>query len=119
MSSYRPWAWIFGALLLYVAGCGHPQVQPHNLELTVKLRTALSARSQEWLAMNETLVEEQRRAGEMSLEEYEAFRKIIALAREGEWEQAESRCVRLQAAQEPPPERKAHMERMSELSQPK
>ncbi len=118
MRAYRNLAWPFLMLLVTAIGCGYPQVQPHNLELTVKLRTAVSAQNEEWLAMNESLVEEQRRAGAMSDEEYEAFQEIIALARDGRWEDAETRCVRLQAAQSPPPERQAQMGRMQQLSRP-
>lgn len=91
--------WALGLAL--VAGCGHPQVAPVNLRLTASLRTALSARNEEWLAQNEKLVEERHQAGQMGDDEYASFRAIIDQARGGDWEGAERESVALQKAQRP------------------
>ena len=104
--------------LLAVTGCGQPRVAPHNLELTVKLRTAVSAQNEEWLALNAALVEERHAAGEMDRDEHEAFREIIALAEEGQWQEAEAACVSLQKAQRPEAANRAEMKRMQALSRP-
>jgi hypothetical protein len=103
---------------LAAAGCGQPRIAPHNLELTVKLRTAISAQNEEWLTQTEALVNERHAAGEMSAEEQEAFQAIIAQARNGQWRDAELACLDLQRAQRPESDRQAHMARMQELSRP-
>jgi hypothetical protein len=90
-------AW-FAVLMV---GCGRPQVAPQNLRLTASLRTALSAKNNEWLEQNVTAIEERRTAGQMSDDEYAAFQAIIAQAKAGEWEAAEQEAVKLQKAQRP------------------
>ncbi len=103
---------------LIAAGCGQPRLAPHNLELTVKLRTAISAQNEEWLTQTEALVTERHAAGEMSAEEQEVFRDIIVQARNGQWRDAELACLDLQRAQRPEPDQQSHMARMQELSRP-
>lgn len=95
----------FAGLLLAVSlsGCGEAKVAPHNLRLTMSLRTAVSARNAEWLDANVALIQQRRAAGEMGDEEHEAFQAIVALAHEGKWEEAEKAVVRLQKAQRPEP----------------
>ncbi len=93
------------ALLLAAAllGCGRPpQAAPENLRLIAALRTALSAENEEWLDQNEAIIEERHESGQMSTPEYEEFQRIIALAREGQWKEAEQRSIAFQAAQRPP-----------------
>ena len=118
MKRRLPLMFLLALSLLSAAGCGQPRVAPHNLELTVKLRTAVSAQNEEWLALNSALVDERQAAGEMDQDEYDAFRKIIALAEAGHWEEAEIACVQLQKAQRPEAASRAQMERMQALSQP-
>lgn len=89
-------------LTLCAAGCNRaPQVSSNNLRMIAALRTALSARNEEWLAQNEQAVEERRKAGEMSDAEYAEFQRIIAQARGGDWPGAEEQAVRFQKAQKP------------------
>ena len=91
-----------GLICLFLnISCGPPQVAPTNLRLTASLRTALSARSSDWLQQNVNLIEERRRDGQMADAEYEFFQQIITLARDGRWEEAEREAVRLQKAQRP------------------
>lgn len=91
-----PLAWLALAI-----GCSPPAVAPANQELTVTLRTAISARNTEWLAKNAELIEQRHASGEMSDDEYHAFRAIVTKAEEGNWEGAERDVVRLQKAQRP------------------
>lgn len=109
---------LLAALMLTTAGCGQPQLKPEHLELTIKLRTAISAQNPEWLAMNRALIEERRQAGEMSDREYAAFQTILADAEEGRWREAEETCLALQAAQRPPRANQNHMKEVLERSRP-
>lgn len=92
-----------GLILLSLAvGCGRPpQVAGENLQLISSLRTALSAEDEQWLDENEQVIEQRHSTGEMSDEEHEAFLRIIATARSGEWDRAEKAAVRFQQAQRP------------------
>jgi hypothetical protein len=89
------------AFLFLVAACGHPQTSPQNRPLFASLRTAVSAQNIQWLEQNAQLVEQRRAAGEISDDELAAFQAIIRLARNGEWEEAESRLIAWQKAQRP------------------
>jgi hypothetical protein len=106
------------ALVMATVGCGPPRLAPEHLELTVKLRTAVSAQHNDWLEMTASLVDGRRAAGEMAQDEHQAFQKIIALAREGRWQEAEAACLKLQAAQKPTPQKREQMERLQALSRP-
>jgi hypothetical protein len=89
-------------LLLLVAGCGgQPQVGPENYRLVESLRTAVSARRTDWLDENARLVEERRAAGKLNDAQHGAFAAIIAKARAGQWEEAETDVVALAKAQQP------------------
>ncbi len=89
------------AVLLLVIGCGPPRAAPQNQRLIASLRTALSARSDEWLGKNAELLEERRAAGTLSDEEYETFQAIIDEAKAGKWEDAEQHVIAFQKAQKP------------------
>lgn len=90
-----------GLLLLLVTGCGYPVAEPGNMRLISTLRTALSARNEQWLQANEDLINTRHEQGEMRDEEYEAFQSIIQQAREGDWASAEREAVKFQRAQRP------------------
>ena len=90
-----------GLLLLLVTGCGYPVAEPGNMRLISTLRTALSARNEQWLQANEELVKSRREQGEMRDEEFEAFQSIIQQARDGDWASAEREAVKFQRAQRP------------------
>jgi len=102
------------ALLLLVVGCGPPRAAPQNQRLIASLRTAISARSSEWLEKNAAVLEERRAAGTMSDEECEAFQAIIDKAKAGKWEDAEEEVIALQKAQRPTREQ---IERVSKHAQ--
>lgn len=87
--------------LVLLAGCGQAKIQPDNLELTVTLRTALSTQNPVWLEQNIAAIDQRRAAGKMDDQEYEAFQGIIAMAKSGQWQDAERAAVRLQKAQRP------------------
>lgn len=88
-------------LLAALTGCGYPAVQPGNLRLTSSLRTALSARNEGWLKINEDQINDLHQRGEMRDDEHEAFRAIIEQARQGDWQGAERAALGLQRAQRP------------------
>jgi hypothetical protein len=100
------------ALVVMLAGCGYPVAEPANMELISSLRTALSARNDQWLDENEKIVEQRREAGEMGDEPYAAFRGIIDQARAGDWAGAEHASVDFQRAQRPTPEQIEQMRRI-------
>lgn len=82
-----------------VAGCRPPAVQQHNLRLISSLRTACSAQKSEWLEGVARAVELEHQAGRMSIAEQEHFQKLIELAREGHWQEAERGCLAFEKAQ--------------------
>ncbi|HEV7226171.1 MAG TPA: hypothetical protein VGN42_25920 [Pirellulales bacterium] len=91
---------LLGAALL--GGCGGPpQVASGNQRLISALRTATSAQQVPWLDECAKQVDEGKAAGTISADEAAAFEAIIALARSGEWKQAEDEAARLGAAQRP------------------
>lgn len=99
---HRPAMWAGMALALSaLLGCGKPQAAPQNRALISALRTAVNTRNEEWLEKNAERVEEQRAAGKMGDEQYEAFQSIIAMAREGQWAQAEEETLAFLKAQRP------------------
>lgn len=98
-------------ILLLATGCGYPSVEPVNRELITSLRTALSARSEEWLAMNESIIESRHAENEMSAASYDAFKSIIAQARAGDWREAELAALAFQKDQRPHPEQIANVTR--------
>ena len=89
-------------ILCGIAGCGgEPQVSRTNQKLISALRTAASAQQLPWLDECAKQVEQGKAAGTMSAEEAAAFDEIIALARSGQWKEAEQRAAALGAAQQP------------------
>lgn len=89
-------------VLATFSGCGgEPQVAKANQKLISALRTAASARQVPWLDECAKQVDEGQAAGTMSAAEAAAFEEIIALARSGEWKQAEEKAAALGAAQQP------------------
>ena len=89
-------------ILCGIAGCGsEPQVSRANQKLISALRTAASTRQVSWLDECAKQIDESKAAGTMSAEEAAAFDEIIALARSGQWKQAEERAAALGAAQQP------------------
>ncbi len=85
-----------------IIGCGRgPQVSSANREIVVSLATAVSTRQTKWLDSNAELIEKQRAEGKCSDAEYEAFQDIIAKARAGDWDAAQTAAYDLRDAQEP------------------
>jgi hypothetical protein len=90
-----------GMAIALASGCGYPAAEPENLRLITSLRTALSARNEAWLEANEKMIEQRHIDKVMSDETYEAFKEIIAKAREGDWKGAELESLEFQRAQRP------------------
>jgi hypothetical protein len=89
------------AILVVSAGCGGPpQVGAKNYRLIESLRTAISARRSDWLEDNARLASKRREAGQLDDEQFAAFESIIALARAGNWADAEYEVIRLAKAQQ-------------------
>ncbi|HWB11371.1 MAG TPA: hypothetical protein VG826_19230 [Pirellulales bacterium] len=89
-------------VLLLVAGCGGPpQVTPVNRRLIEGLRTATSSEQMQWVDESAKQLEEGKRNGTVSDQEYEIFQSIIAMAKEGKWKEANAEAVRLGKAQKP------------------
>ena len=82
-------------------GCSKTEEPPENLKLLAALRTAISSQNAEWLAQTETAVDEATEKGELSEETEAAVREILALASDGEWEEAEKEIIRLQESRRP------------------
>jgi len=93
--------WVAAAMIAWsVAGCGRPQASsPENLHLIGSLRTAISARNPQWLEDNSKALEERRAAGKVAEAEYEEFRSIIAMAKDGRWEAAEQEVIKFVKSQ--------------------
>ncbi|MDX1944839.1 MAG: hypothetical protein SFU86_05470 [Pirellulaceae bacterium] len=94
---------LFGILLILAGGfvgCSRPPaVEFDNLPLIASLRTACSARNEQWLAGVAKAVEQRHGAGKMSADEREHFTKLIEMAQSGEWEAAERRAFQFEQAQ--------------------
>jgi hypothetical protein len=87
-------------LAMLVVGCSRPPaVEMENLPLVASLRTACSARNEQWLAGVERAVAQRHGGGQMSAVEKNHFEKLIALARRGDWLDAEKQCYLFERAQ--------------------
>ncbi|HUY36112.1 MAG TPA: hypothetical protein VMV69_25460 [Pirellulales bacterium] len=96
---------------LLITGCAKPpQVSPGNRRLVDGLRTATSSKQATWLEDCAKRLEDGRQKGTVSDVEYQEFLAIIALARDGKWEQAEAETTRLGKAQKPTPEDVARLQ---------
>lgn len=89
-------------VLASVSGCQRqPQISTVNRDLITSLATAVSARDPDWLEKNARRMERQKAEGVLSQVEYETFARIIAQARSGDWQAAESAVYALRDGQEP------------------
>jgi len=97
----QPVAWAL-VCAIAVAGCSRPpQIPSDSQGLIGSLRTAVSAHRKDWLEANAKLVEEKHAQNKLSNEQYQEFKSIIALGREGKWSDAENESLRLEKAQQP------------------
>jgi hypothetical protein len=94
------------SLLLTIAatallvGCSRPPaVQIENLALVASLRTACSAKNEEWLGGVERAITARHAAGSMSDAEKAHFEKLIDRAKGGDWQGAEKQCYQFERAQ--------------------
>ena len=91
----------FAACAAWTAGCsGYPAVSSgETVTLIAALRTACSSRSPQRLARALEVIEQRRSKGELADAEYAAFQKIVTMAKEGRWQDAEQETYRFQQAQ--------------------
>lgn len=97
------WCGLIGSMaLVLLCGCGpsYPRVHSQeSLQLLLALRTACSTQNAERLHKVETALEMARREGKVTEAEAEALSRIIEMARQGNWHQAERACRSFQKAQ--------------------
>jgi hypothetical protein len=96
-----PMLWLLMELSLVVGCGGPPQVGVSNYRLVAGLRTAISARRADWLEDAAQVAAARRARGELTDEQFAAMDAIIAQARGGQWEAAETEVIRLQKSQQP------------------
>lgn len=87
---------------LLACGCApsYPRIHSReSLEILLALRTACSTQNPERLQKVEKALDQARKAGNLSQEEADALYRIIELAREGHWQQADRACRAFQKAQ--------------------
>jgi hypothetical protein len=86
--------------LAAIAGCGRPPaVELESLHLISSLRTACSAKNEQWLDGVARAVELRHKEGHMSAGERAHFQKLIERAKSGDWSGAEEQCFRFEKAQ--------------------
>ncbi len=87
-------------------GCSRPpQVAGEHRSLIASLNTAISAKRTEWLEASSTVIEQRHESGQMTDAEHAAFQAIVAKARSGDWEGAQSDVMQLGRAQPPATEK--------------
>jgi hypothetical protein len=85
-----------------LAGCSKPpQIPPDSRQLIGSLRTAVSAKRNDWLETNAKLVEQRHSQNKLTDEQYQELETIISLGRDGKWADAEQETLRLAEAQQP------------------
>ncbi len=90
------------AALALLPGCSNqPQIEGESRELIVALATATSMQSTQLLTASAGQIEARHREGELNDRQYEAMAVIVALAKAGDWAQAQERAYNLRDAQEP------------------
>jgi hypothetical protein len=81
-------------------GCTRePAISKGNVKLVEKLRAAVVAKRTDWLDAASKQIDASRQQSKLSDEEYSALVPIIADARQGHWEDANARLIRLINAQ--------------------
>uniref|UniRef100_A0A7C2NVK8 Transmembrane protein n=1 Tax=Schlesneria paludicola TaxID=360056 RepID=A0A7C2NVK8_9PLAN len=103
-SEVRKWGVVAAAVVAAAVGLFRwwtypPAVEFDNLKYIQLLSTALSSRNSEWVDKVALAVTQRHAEGQMSDSELGHFEWLIALARRGEWEQADRVCFRFAEAQ--------------------
>ncbi len=87
-------------LLAWGCGPSYPKIHSReSLEILLALRTACSTQNLERLRKVEKALDQARKEGKLSQEEADTLSRIVELAREGHWQQAEQACRAFQKAQ--------------------
>jgi len=97
--------WLLLCMSVLTNGCGGPpQVGLSNHRLVHGLRTAVSARRTDWLDSSAQLAAERHAEGELNDAAFAAIESIVAKARDGQWEDAQSEVLALAKAQQATPD---------------
>jgi hypothetical protein len=98
MAIINRWA---GLGLLLLVGCSsYPAATSgQSLKLVAALRTACAGKLEANLDRIESQATQAREKGKLSQAELDALARIVQLAREGRWDQAEAACLAYQRAQ--------------------
>ncbi len=99
--NYVGWVCIIVSSALLVGCSGPLQVGPSNYRLIQGLRTAISARRTDWLEAAAKVASDRHASDDLNDEQFGALEAIVAQARAGRWEEAESEVIRLAKAQKP------------------
>lgn len=95
----RRWAWA-AACLAAATGCGqHPRLSPASYDLARALYTVCNLQAADQLPRFEEQLAQQAAAGRVGDDERAALAKILAMARDGDWQGAQERTRTLIAAQ--------------------
>jgi hypothetical protein len=93
---------IAGIVAVLVASCGptYPEVSsPKALELLLALHTACSTARADRLEKVADQLDRAWREGKITAQDQEALARIVALARQGRWQEAEKACRQFKKAQ--------------------
>lgn len=88
-----------------MTGCGQPKLEMsrENVALIMRLNTAVMSKRTDLLDNIADDAQQRFNAGELSQAAHDQIEAIIAAAREGEWERAQTTCLNFQKAQRPEP----------------
>jgi hypothetical protein len=99
---FRATATCFAIVLCFTLGCGRtPQIPKSDYQLVSQLRTAVAAKKNDWLDEVAKKLDERNRSGSTAKEEQAALESIVALARQGNWDEANRKLLDLVNSQKP------------------
>jgi hypothetical protein len=82
-------------------GCTRePAISKGNVKLVEKLRSAVVAKRTDWLDVASKQIDASRKQSKLSEAVYSALTPIVTDARQGHWEDANARLIRLINAQQ-------------------
>lgn len=94
-SSFQATVWSLLFTLLYLPGCGYPEVSPKAYELAKALYSVSNLKREEGLNKIETLIDESLQTGEISEREAGFLTEIVEQCRSGEWDTAQRESRKL------------------------
>lgn len=91
----QPFACALACGVLWLAGCGYPEVSPDTYELAKALHTVFNQKSETDLQRARALVEQRHAGGQISAAERDYLLDMIESADGGEWSAAEEEARKL------------------------